>query len=91
MMNKRKYIVQYYGWLPDYGDWDCDDFIIEAGNIKEARIKMNERLSKILLKGKPFVQLLSVYQKQMDNWKHNVEVNRAKTRSTNKGELNDGK
>tara|TARA_R100000808_G_C2019039_1_gene68122 strand:+ start:231 stop:524 length:294 start_codon:yes stop_codon:yes gene_type:complete len=97
MANKRKYIVQYYGWLPSYGDWDCDDFIIEAINIKEARKIMNERLKNILLKSKPFVQLLSTYERQMENWKHNQEVwknkvynNRQKSQPTSKGELNNG-
>jgi len=61
----RKYRVIYYGWIPSYGGWDEDDFIITAPNIKEAKKIMNESLSLILLKGEPSIQLNSEYEKQM--------------------------
>ena len=61
----RKYRVCYYGWISSYGDWDCDDFIVTAPNIKEAKKIMHESLSLILLKGEPSIQLNSEYEKQM--------------------------
>ncbi len=54
----KKYRVIYYGWIPSYGGFDEDDFIITAPNIKEAKKIMNERLSIILLKGNPSIELI---------------------------------
>tara|TARA_R100001530_G_scaffold133514_1_gene106981 strand:- start:666 stop:917 length:252 start_codon:yes stop_codon:yes gene_type:complete len=64
----RKYIVQYYGWINSYGDWDCDDFIVKAPNIKEAKVLMNERMKGKLIKGQPHIQLLSTYNRKMKEW-----------------------
>ena len=55
----KKYRVIYYGWLPNYGDFDEDDFIVTAPNIKEAKKIMNEILGGILLKGNPSIELIS--------------------------------
>ncbi len=60
----KKYRVIYYGWIPSYGGFDEDDFIITAPNIKEAKKLMDKSLSRILLKGDPSIQLNSEYEKQ---------------------------
>ena len=60
----KKYRVIYYGWIPSYGGFDEDDFIITAPNIKEAKKLMDKSLSRILLKGVPSIQLNSEYKKQ---------------------------
>jgi predicted membrane-bound spermidine synthase len=67
----KKYICQYYGWIPSYGDWDCDDFIIIAKNKKEASDIMNKRLKNKFLKGEPSLMLYSTYQRQMKEWEQN--------------------
>ena len=64
-MKFKKYIVQYYGWISSYGDWDCDDFVILAENKDEAKKVMNQRLQSKLLKGKPSIMLLSTYKAKM--------------------------
>jgi len=61
----KKYICSYYGWISSYGDWDCNDFIIMAYNKKEAIEKADQRLTGALIKGKPYVQLLSTYTAKM--------------------------
>ena len=60
----KKYRVIYYGWIPSYGGFDEDDFIITAPNIKEAKKLMDKSLSRILIKGDPSIQLNSEYEKQ---------------------------
>jgi len=64
----RKYIVQYYGWIGSYGDWDCDDFTVRAVNIKQAKLLMIERLKHTLLKGAPHIELYSTYCRKMKQW-----------------------
>lgn len=64
-MKFKKYIVSYYGWISSYGDWDCDDFIVLAENIAEAKKVMTQRLQNILLKGKPSIMLLSTFTAKM--------------------------
>jgi len=54
----KKYRVIYYGWIPSYGGFDEDDFIITAPNIKEAKKLMDKSLSRILLKGVPNLKLV---------------------------------
>ena len=61
----KKYIVQYYGWISSYGDWDCDDFVILAENKDEAIKIMDQRLQSKLLKGEPSIMLLSTYKAKM--------------------------
>ena len=68
MERLRKYIVQYYGWIGGYGDFDVDDFIVRAPNLKEAKVIMNDRLKKVLLKGKPSIMLYSTFVKKMNEW-----------------------
>ena len=66
MANTRKYIVNYYGWIAGYGDWDCDDFIVRAKSKGEAVQLANERLKNTLLKGKPHVELYSTAKRKME-------------------------
>jgi hypothetical protein len=61
----KKYIVQYYGWIAGYGDWDCDDFVVMAYNIKDAKEIMEQRLTGKLIKGTPSIMLLSTYTQKM--------------------------
>ena len=61
----KKYIVQYYGWIAGYGDWDCDDFVVMAYNIKDAKEIMEQRMTGKLIKGKPSIMLLSTFTKKM--------------------------
>jgi hypothetical protein len=64
-MKFKKYIVQYYGWISSYGDWDCDDFVILAENKDEAIKIMDQRLQTTLTKGEPSIMLLSTYKAKM--------------------------
>lgn len=64
-MKFKKYIVQYYGWISSYGDWDCDDFVVLAENMTEAKKVMDQRLQNKLLKGKPSIMLLSTFKAKM--------------------------
>lgn len=68
MANKRKYYVNYYGWIPSYGDWDCNDFIVRATNIKEARQLADERLKGHLLKGDYGIELYSTHVRKMKEY-----------------------
>jgi len=74
MANKRKYIVNYYGWIASYGDWDCDDFIVRAPNKTEAIQLANERLKNTLLKGKPHVELYSTAKRKMEEYDKNCKT-----------------
>ena len=71
MANKRKYYVNYYGWIPHYGDWDCDDFIVRAKNMKEARQLADERLKGYLLKHDYGIQLYSTHVRKMKEYEEN--------------------
>jgi len=84
MKGLRKYIVEYYGWIASYGDWDCDDFIVRAPNMKEAKVIMNERLKGKLIKGNPYICLYSTAKRKMEEWDKKEEERRSKINACNK-------